>query len=112
MSTHDDLVAEAESAAATVATLDELGARQSDFLGKKAAINLAKARELLRRALLIDGTPRWSKTLTAEAMGTEFGSANEAGKTQMKDDLAAMIKALTTPYFVPKANGATLPIVL
>ena len=42
MSTHDDLVAEAESAAAAVATLDELGARQSDFLGKKAAINLAK----------------------------------------------------------------------
>ena len=42
MSTHDDLVAEAEAAAAAVATLDELGARQSDYLGKKAAINQAK----------------------------------------------------------------------
>ena len=42
MSTHDDLVAEAEAAVAAVATLDELGARQSDYLGKKAAINLAK----------------------------------------------------------------------
>lgn len=42
MSIHDDLVAEAEAAVATVATLDELGARQSDYLGKKAAINLAK----------------------------------------------------------------------
>lgn len=42
MSTHDDLVAKAEAAVAAVATLDELGAQQSDFLGKKAAINLAK----------------------------------------------------------------------
>ncbi|MEM7287590.1 MAG: phenylalanine--tRNA ligase subunit alpha [Actinomycetota bacterium] len=42
MSNHDDLVAEAEAALAGVATLDELGARQSDHLGKKAAINLAK----------------------------------------------------------------------
>lgn len=42
MSIHDDLVAEAESAVAAATTLDELGARQGDYLGKKAAINLAK----------------------------------------------------------------------
>ncbi len=42
MSTHDTLVADAEAAAAAASDLDELGASQSDYLGKKAAINLAK----------------------------------------------------------------------
>ena len=42
MTTHDTLVADAQAAAAAATSLDELGASQSDFLGKKAAINLAK----------------------------------------------------------------------
>jgi phenylalanyl-tRNA synthetase alpha chain len=42
MTNHDDLVAEATAGALAASDLDQLNAAQSEFLGKKAAITLAK----------------------------------------------------------------------
>ena len=42
MTTYDHLVDDANAAAAGAETLDQLSQRQGEFLGKKAAINLAK----------------------------------------------------------------------